>query len=454
MNNVSNSNNRSKKLDLIDAIWRPFTQEKTSRKPLKVVRGDGLYLYTEDGRRYADMISSWWVNIHGHANEEIAEAIAQQAAKLEQVIFTTFCHQPSLDLVQRLQRSLPYSLCRFFFSDNGSTSVEVALKMAYQFFKNKNGCNKNSNYNKNLDDAKRAKYLHLEGAYHGDTFGAMSVSGKNSIYHFNFSKLFFDAVAVEVPEFYEGVPLQNIEQQENRIIYDLDRRLELHGDEFCALIVEPLLQGARGMVVYRPEFLEKLVKTVRKYGILVIFDEVFTGFYRTGRFFAMDYIKTKPDIVCISKAITGGFLPLALTVTTNEIYAAFLSDDFGQSLIHGHSYTGNPIACAAACKSLELLERPETIKHIKEVEKFYKDNSLSSLKKLPKNTIKQRNMGIMMAFNLPSEKIAGRISEELFGKKIFIRPLGKTLYLLPPYCIKLDELEWVYAELDRCIENL
>lgn len=437
-----------------DAIWRPFTQEKTAQKPLKVVRGDGLYLYTEDGGKYADMISSWWVNIHGHANPEIAEAIAKQAATLEQVIFTAFSHQPAIDLVEHLSNVLPASLQRFFFSDNGSTSVEVALKMAYQFFKNKG-------------DRKRKKYLHLEGSYHGDTFGAMSVSGKDSMYHFNFSDFFFDTISIEVPEFYEGVEDaedEDLAAKEDAIVSDLDEKVKHCGDEVCALIVEPLLQGARGMVVYRPEFLEKLVKTVRKYGILVIFDEVFTGFYRTGRFFAMNYLKNAencencnsngPDILCISKAITGGFMPLALTVTTNEIYDAFLADDFEHAFIHGHSYTGNPIACAAACKSMEILDRPETVRNIKMIERFHKEAHLKSLEGMDPQALKRRSIGVMSAFDLPSEAAARAVCNELFSQGIFVRPLGKTLYLLPPYCVKEEELQWVYETLDKCIDSV
>lgn len=456
------------------AIWRPFTQEKTASKPLKAVRGEGLYIYTDDGRKYADMISSWWVNIHGHANPEIAEVIAKQAATLEQVIFTAFSHQPAMDLVRSLQNVLPQPLGRFFFSDNGSTSVEVALKMAYQFFRNKGdtedvgkggmvgNCTHISTCGKSCG-GKRRKYLHLEGSYHGDTFGAMSVSGKNSMYHFNFSDFFFDTIAIEVPEFYEGIEnIEDIESKEDSIISGLERLLESCAEEVCALIVEPILQGARGMVLYRPEFLEKLVLTVRKFGILVIFDEVFTGFYRTGRFFAMDHLKKAgeewraeviPDILCISKGITGGFMPLALTVTTEEIYDAFLSDDFGRAFIHGHSYTGNPIGCSAACKSVEILLRKETLKSIGMIERFQRNVQLKSLESIPVQEKKRRSIGVMNAFDLPSESVARDVCGRLFAEGIFVRPLGKTLYLLPPYCINEEELEWVYGVLDRCLRG-
>ena len=412
-------------------IWRPFTQEQTAPSPIKITHGDGLYLYAKDGRKWADMISSWWVSIHGHSNKEIAAAIAQQSATLEQVIFTAFSHDPAEKLVEKLQTVLPSSLSKFFFSDNGSTSVEVALKMAYQFFRNRG-------------ENHRKLFLHLEGAYHGDTFGAMSVSGKrNSVFHFNFTGLFFDTIALKVPEFFDDV--ENIEQKEDEIILDLEKQLEQGlGEQVCALIVEPLLQGARGMLIHRSQFLERLVQTVRKFGILVIFDEVMTGFYRTGRFFAMDYLQhEKPDIVCLSKALTGGFLPLALTIVTEKIYDAFLSNDFSKAFIHGHSYTGNPIACAAACKSFDILTRAENIAHINEIEKFHKTMKL-------KNVKKRRSIGVITAFDLPSANEAQKLASDLFEQGIFIRPLGKTIYLLPPYCVSIDELENVYNALTQC----
>lgn len=406
-------------------IWRPFTQEKIVPPAIKAIKGDGLYIYTENGEKYVDMISSWWVNIHGHANKEIAGAIAEQAKTLEHVIFTAFYHQPANDLVEKLKTVLPADLSNFFFSDNGSTSVEVALKMAHQFFRNQG-------------NGKRKVYLHLDGSYHGDTYGAMSVAGKNSFYHGTFSDFFFDTISVDVPEFYEGV--EDIEEKEKTAIRKLEKTLEERGSEICALIVEPLVQGAHGMVMYRPEFLENLVRTVRKFGILVIFDEVFTGFYRTGRFFAMNYITELPDIICISKAITGGFLPMGMTVASDKIYNAFLSDDFGKALVHGHSYTGNPIACAAACKSFEILMRPETLSRISKIENFHKSVKLEKIQK-------HRVLGTIMAFDLESVEAAQRLSRRLFEKGVLIRPIGTTIYVVPPYCITTEQLENFYEEL-------
>lgn len=413
-------------------IWRPFTQEKMTPPPVKIVRGSGARLQAADGKQYLDMIGSWWLNLHGHAEPSIAKAIADQAQALDQVIFTAFTHEPAEQLEQLLKNVLPPHLNRFFLSDNGSTSVEIALKMAYQFFANQG-------------NRARKLYLHLEGAYHGDTYGAMSVSGQNSRYHGTFSPFFFPTVALPVPEFYEGV--EDIAEKEAASLQQIAQILEKHGKESCALIVEPLLQGARGMVLHRPQFLEKLIKMVRTYGILVIFDEVFTGLYRTGKFFAMDHLTETPDFLCLSKGLTGGFLPLAVTVTTDTVYEAFLSDDPRKAFIHGHSYTGNPIACAAACQSLRLLNRNSTKRNIQKLEAFHRSTPID-------NVQKRRTLGVMTAFDLASPQQAQTVAKILFDEGIFLRPLGATLYLLPSYCLSIEELSDVYKTLKTALASV
>ncbi|MDR0968202.1 MAG: adenosylmethionine--8-amino-7-oxononanoate transaminase [Holosporaceae bacterium] len=408
-------------------IWRPFTQEKTTPPSIKIVKGEGAYLIAENGDRYLDMVSSWWTNLHGHANPEIAEAIGVQAKTLEQAIFTRFTHDPAEKLVEDLKRVVPPSLSRYFFSDNGSTSVEVALKMAYQYFKN-------------IGVKNRDIFLSLDGGYHGDTFGAMSVAGANSIYHFAFRDLFFKTITVDVPEYCEGV--ESIDEKEDEIVRKLDKTLDEVGDRICAFIAEPLLQGSVGMRVYRPQFLERIVNKVRERGILVIFDEVMTGFYRTGKMFAMDRTKVTPDVICISKTLTGGFLPLALTVVTEQIYDAFLSDDKSKTFYHGHSYAGNPIACAAARKSLEILLRKETLDRIAAISNYHKNRKI-------KNVVKRRNLGVITAFDAESEKKANSIVERARREGIFLRPLGKTIYILPPYCVGDEDLERTYAAIEK-----
>ncbi|MDR2268112.1 MAG: adenosylmethionine--8-amino-7-oxononanoate transaminase [Holosporaceae bacterium] len=408
-------------------IWRPFTQEKTAPPAMKIIRGDGAYLISETGEKYLDMISSWFVNLHGHGNREIAEAIGEQAKILEHVIFTRFSHDPAEKLVENLGKILPQKLNRYFFSDNGSTAVEVALKMAYQYFRNIGLENRNI-------------FLSLEGGYYGDTFGAMSVAGANSKYHATFSELFFKTIMIDVPEYYEGA--ESPEEKENEIIQKLEKNLEEIGDRVCALILEPLLQGSFGMRLYRSEFLEKLVKKVREYGILVIFDEVMTGFYRTGTIFALNQTRALPDLVCLSKGLTGGSLPLALTIATEKIYEAFLSDDKSKTFLHGHSYTANPIACAAACKSLEILLRQETLAKIKEIAEFHRGHAVS-------RAFKRRNIGVVAAFDAESEVRANLVIDKAWENGIFLRPLGKTIYLFPPYCVGSDDLSRTYDLINK-----
>lgn len=399
-------------------IWHPFTQEKTSSSPITISRGEGAYLYSNNGQKYLDLISSWWANIHGHANEEIADAIHEQAKKLEHVIFAGYSHEPAENLCTALSRLLPTSLDTFFFSDDGSTTVEVAMKMAYQYFKN-------------INDQSRNMFINFRGAYHGDTLGAMSAAGQSSEYHRTFSEFFFDVFSINTPEYYVGC--EDIEEKESLAISELSHFLENNAHKVCALIVEPLVQGAAGMKMHRAEFLEKVVEIVRSYNILIIFDEVMTGFCRTQRMFAMDHLKCIPDFLCISKGITGGFLPLALTVTTQKIYDAFLDDDVSKAFLHGHTYTANPIACAAACKSLEILQRKSTqnmVKSIADVHEQYKDHFNEF-----------RNLGTIAAFRIDSPK---EVKELLAAHNIISRPIGNNFYMLPPYCITTDELHDVY----------
>ena len=400
-------------------IWHPFTQQKTADTPIKIIRGEKAYLYSEDGRKFLDMISSWWVNILGHSNEEIAKSIYEQAKTLEHVIFAGFSHDPAEKLVAELKKFLPENLDKFFFSDNGSTSVEVALKMAYQYF-----------YNNSIH---RNIFINLSGAYHGDTLGAMSASGVNSEYHKVFSEFFFKTFSIDFPE---------TSNDEEESFFKLCEFLKLQGEKVCALIIEPLVQGAAGMRVYRAEFLERIVNEVRKYGILVIFDEVMTGFFRTGTMFATDKLSVLPDFICISKGITGGFLPLSLTVTTEKVYEAFLSDDTKKAFLHGHSYTANPISCAAALKSLEILQRKETIKNIEKINEIHIKRSLQL-----KNANKKRVIGTISAFDLPNTKDPKDFRQKMLSEGVIIRPINNSVYLIPPYCVCESDLEYVYDKM-------
>ncbi len=408
-------------------IWHPFTQEKTATQPLKIVRGEKEYLYAENGKRYVDMISSWWVNILGHSQPEIADAIAKQAHTLEHVIFAGYTHDPAENLVEILSQHLPKSLSKFFFSDNGSTAVEVALKMAYQYF-----------FNQGIKD--RDVFINLEGAYHGDTIGAMSAAGASSEYHSKFQKFFFKTFSIEFPK--------NAED-EITSVRELQKFLEQNHEKVCALIIEPLVQGAAGMKMHSPEFLDKVVETVRRYGIIVIFDEVMTGFYRTGTMFALHQTKNIPDIICLSKALTGGFMPMSLTVTTEQIYEAFWSDDWQKAFIHGHSYTANPLACAAACATQKILQTEEVQRQIQVILKIHNER----LAKMSKESIvSKRTCGTISAIDLSSSDLTKDITKIMFDNGIIIRPLNNTIYFIPPYCISSDNLNAAYDLLDEYLK--
>lgn len=405
-------------------IWHPFTQEKTAEKVIEISSGNGAYLITSEGKKYLDMISSWWVNIHGHCNTEIAEAIYKQALELEHVIFAGFSHNPAEILCKNLEKHLPKTLSRFFFSDNGSTAVEVALKIAYQYFRNQG-------QNRNI-------FVNLDGAYHGDTLGAMSSAGNKSKYHSTFSEFFFQTFTIDFPE---------KKQDEETSLNKFKDFLKNDAKKVCAIILEPLVQGAAGMRMYRPEFLEKISNEARNHGVLVIFDEVMTGFYRTGKMFAMDHINFAPDIICLSKGITGGFLPLSLTITTEKIYQAFLSDDWNKAFIHGHSYTANPIACSAAIKSLEMLGRPNTLKQIQIISKTHQ----KLLQKIA-NASKKRCLGTIAAFDVNNKETADKLAKKMFSDYgIIIRPIENSIYMIPPYCISENDLERAYEALINCL---
>ncbi len=416
-------------------IWHPFTQEKTASPVLPIVRGKGSYLFDENGNSYLDLISSWWVNLHGHAHPDIAQSIYKQALELEHVIFAGCTHPPAIELCEKLSDLLPRSLSRFFFSDNGSTAVEVSLKLAYQYWQNRG-------------ETGRRSFISLEGGYHGDTFGAMSV-GKSSKFHNAFSDILFPVFNIPFPSTWMSDT--NVQEREDSALSLLEAYLKTSGKQVAALILEPLIQGASGMRMARPIFFERVIKMVREYDILVVFDEVMTGFGRTGTTFALSQLSEEPDFLCISKGITGGFMPLALTVTTESIYECFLSTEWSKAFAHGHSYTANPLACSAALASLKLLLSDSTQNSIASIQQSHV-LGLEEIRKRCRNVTKIRSLGTIAAMDieepLPFLKEA---VHKLLKRGLIIRPLGKTLYLLPPYSITTKELERSYEEILNCI---
>lgn len=400
-------------------VWHPFSQHATSGDPLPIVSAKGTLLYDEKGKSYIDANSSWWVNIHGHGHEIIGKAITDQFQALDHVIFANVTHPQAIRLAERITSKLPSHLTKVFFSDNGSTAAEVALKMCVQFWHNKG------------ED--KTLVMALEGAYHGDTFGAMSV-GERDLFNKPFEPLFFHA---------EYLPFPNPDQ-EDHILEIAEKRFS--SGNFAALIVEPLIQGASGMRMYSVGFLDRLMQIARKNKVLIIFDEVMTGFGRTGTFFALDQCNDNPDLVMLSKGLTAGVLPLGLTVTSEEIFNSFLSEKTERGFLHGHSYTGNPIACAVANASLDIFEQEGTIEKIERL-KEANNEALRLISQEP-NVLNPRVCGTILAFEVNTSDRVGYFSgirdkayQCALERGVLLRPLGNTIFINPPYCITREEYD-------------
>ncbi len=432
-------------------IWHPFTQMKTAPPPLKVKSGHGVYLELEDGRQIIDCISSWWVNLHGHANPIIARAISEQAQKLEHVIFAGFTHEPAEKLATRLLAHLPKSCRRVFYSDNGSTAVEVAVKMSYQYWLNRGET--------------RTRFIGFAGGYHGDTLGAMSV-GRSSPFWKPFQHLMFETDMLPFPETFDGDGDDNVERKEKEALAAFYACVDAYPQSHAALIIEPLVQGVGGMRMCRPIFLQQLEKAARELGVIIIYDEVMTGFGRTGDWFACTKANTAPDLICLSKGITGGFLPLAATIATEEIFSAFYSDEAGKTFLHGHSYTANPLACAAALASLDLLEANPAA--FQSAEQRHREKAHKYLEKYLQNDLADQQIvrharfcGDIAAFDVTTsdgnsyfDQVGQVLRQKFIERGVLIRPLGNTVYLMPPYCITDAQLDSVYLNIQQVLDEL
>lgn len=409
--------------------WHPFTQAKTAREPLLIVRGEGEFLWDAQGQRYFDSVSSWWVNLHGHSHPHIAQALAQQASTLEHVMFAGITHPVGIELSKRLIHKAPAGLSKVFFSDNGSTAIEVALKMAFQYWANQGEA--------------RQGVIALRGGYHGDTFGAMS-AGRSSGFYDPFKPWLFDVDFIDT-----GVCACT----EDSSLTQLDQLLARPDRHHAALILEPLVQGASGMKMMRPAYVTELARRCRQAGLLVIYDEVMTGFGRTGSLFASSQLapEGQPDMLCLSKGLTGGFLPMAATLASERVYQAFWSDEVGKALLHGHSYTANPLGCAAALASLDLFEQESTWQQLKVIEAVHQ-RWLPRLACHPALE-NPRVQGTIAAFEFKGQQAeygsstSQWIREAFLKRGIIARPLGNTMYWIPPYCTREDTLEWAYEAL-------
>ena len=425
-------------------LWHPCTQmsEHPDLLPLvPVARGEGAWLLGHDGKRYLDAVSSWWTNLFGHAEPRIVAAIAKQAQTLEQVILAGFGHEPAIELAEKLLAIAPRQpgrapLAKVFYADNGSAGVEVALKMAFHYFRNRG-------------EEHRTRFIALENGYHGETLGALSV-GDIPLYRRVYAPLLTEALFAPSPDAYNARPGETAEQCAERAASDLATLFDQHPGEICAVIVEPLLQCAGGMRMHHPAYLRRLRQLCDAHGAFLIADEIATGFGRTGTLFAFEQAGVMPDLMCVSKGLTGGFLPLAAVLATQEIYDAFLDDSRERAFLHSHSYTGNPLACAAALASIRIFETDDVIGRNKAT--AVKMAKFASEIGKHRHIADTRQTGMVVAFELtrdgdkatpfPAEARVGlRAYNAALARGVVLRPLGNVLYWMPPYCVDDAQLE-------------
>ena len=444
--------------DDLKYIWHPFTQmkelENEENKPIIIKRGKGIYIEDMDGNKYIDAVSSWWVNTLGHSNKKLNKAIAKQAKEIEHVIFAGFTHKPAIQLAKSLIKLTNNNLKHVFYSDNGSTAVEVALKMAYQYWVLKG---------KSI----KRKFIALKNSYHGDTLGAVSVGGID-LYHKVYKPLLFEIVQAQSPYCYRCPCNCEKESCNEECLNSVENILKEQSKEIAGIIIEPLVQAAGGMIMYKKEYITKLRALCDKYDILLIDDEVAMGFYRTGKLFAYEHAKIVPDIVCAAKGITAGYMPLSVTLTTDKIYNEFYDNDIDgtKTFYHGHSYTGYPLACAVANENLKILKKmnieeylkPKIKKFAQELKKFEKHKNVGDI----------RQCGMICAIELVKDKATKEpfSYEDSIGKKIYqkglklgalLRPMWNCIYFLTPYIITEKEIEKLtniaYKALNEVLPN-
>ncbi|WP_374549362.1 adenosylmethionine--8-amino-7-oxononanoate transaminase [Flavobacterium sp.] len=410
--------------------WHPYTQHKTVPDFPAIVKGKDALLWDENGKEFIDAIASWWVNPFGHSNQVIANAIYEQLITLEHVLFGGFTHNKAVELAEKLLEILPHNQKKIFYSDNGSTAVEVAIKVALQY-----------NYNKGI---KKTKIIAFEDAFHGDTFGAMAASGI-SFFTEAFKGSLLEVIRIPVPN----------NENENQVLQQLENLVTTN--EYAAFIFEPLVLGAAGMVMYSPEVLDKLITICKQNNVFTIADEVMTGFGKTGKTFATDYLKNKPDMMCLSKALTGGTIPMAITTFTQEVFDGFYDDDTNKALFHGHTFTANPTGCAAALASIALLQTSEIQQRIARVNESHLvfQNKIKNHPKV-KTT---RVLGVIFALEIKTEtqeSYYGTMRNKLYNffieNGVILRPVGNIIYILPPYIISQNQLEKVYATIEKALE--
>lgn len=419
-------------------VWHPFTQMKDYENEELIIidSGKGIYIQDLKGNRYIDAISSWWVNTLGHSNPRLNNALKAQVDKIEHVLLAGFSHVPAIELAAKLIQITPKELTRVFYSDNGSTAVEVALKMAYQYWLQKEMPQKN-------------KFIALKNSYHGDTIGAVSIGGVD-LYHKLYKPLLFDIFQADSPYCYRCPVEKNKENCSIECLNSVENILADHANETAGIIIEPLNQAAGGMIIYPAEYLTKLRKICNDYNILLIDDEVAMGFGRTGKMFAFEHANIVPDIMCTAKGLTAGYLPLSATIVREEIYQAFYDDyDKLKTFYHGHSFTGNPLAASVAVENLKIFEeeniidslQPKIAKLKQELEKFKQLDCVGDIRHIGMigvlEIVKNKSTKEIFPFE---ERIGQKISNEALKRGLILRPLGNIVYFMPPYVITEEEI--------------
>ena len=434
-------------------IWHPCSQMKDyeTLPPIVIEKGEGIYLYDTDGKKYYDVISSWWCNLLGHCNPHISKAVKKQVETLEHVIFANFTHKQAIRLCERLSKILPKGLCKFNFTDNGSSAVEAAMKVSFQ-------------YHQQTGNKQKTKFMALTEAYHGETIGALSV-GDCDLYTKLYKPILMDIVRVKGPDCFRCPYGKNRDNCECECFEHAEKTFEKYGEQTSAILVEPLLQGSAGMKIYPPLYLKKLRELCNKYNVHLIADEIATGFGRTGKMFAFEHAGVSPDIMCLSKGLTGGYMPMAIFVTTQKIYDAFYDEyNTGKAFMHSHTYSGNPLACSAANAVLDLLEDGRILEQANKNALYF--NNLIKEKFLPHPNVGEvRHIGLINAIELVEEKQSKkpfapdlRIGYQIYKKAlmegVILRPLGNVIYFNPPLVITREEMDKVTDIALKCLNSI
>lgn len=411
-------------------LWHPLTQHKQGKDSLIIEKAQGCLLYDEDGNTYVDGISSWYISVYGHCNPYILKRVEAQMRQLDQVVFSGLSHKPAIELGEKLMSILPEDQEKIFFSDNGSTSVEVGVKLALQYHFNKG--------------EKRPLLIAFEDGFHGDTFGSMSVSGL-SVYNGPFEDFFLNVKRIPTPT----------DENINSVLSRIEELCE--DNSVAAFVYEPLIQGAASMKMYKAGHLDLILKNFKKNGVITVADEVMTGFGKTGKHFASLHLETKPDIICMSKALTAGLLPMGVTSCSNRVFEAFLSDDLSKTFFHGHTYSANPLSCTAAIAGIELLTSEDIQQKIKRIFSWHREFDLK-IKDHPK--VKgTRQCGIIYAIDLDLDtQRYGEKRDEIYNffidRGVFLRPLGNTVYMHPPYIISEKEIQKIYNSIEELLNTI